>query len=193
MFINKWKQEIFTLPNLLSLCRLWMIPVYIFLYLNATAPSHYYLAGLIIALSCLTDALDGMIARRYHMVSTLGKILDPIADKLTQFALTLCLSFRYPVLYPVLLLFVIKEVLQMTLGILNLMHGKILPGALPAGKISTAVLFVSLVILVLFPEMNAGTVEAIAIVDGIFLTASFFCYLIAYCGKHPLLQDLNPD
>ena len=81
----------------------------------------------------------------------------------------------------------------MTLGILNLMHGKILPGALPAGKISTAVLFVSLVILVLFPEMNAGTVEAIAIVDGIFLTASFFCYLIAYCGKHPLLQDLNPD
>ena len=57
MFINKWKQEIFTLPNLLSLCRLGMIPVYVFLYLNATAPSHYYLAGLIISLSCLTDAI----------------------------------------------------------------------------------------------------------------------------------------
>ena len=124
MFTNKWKQEIFTLPNLLSLSRLGMIPVYIFLYLNATVPSHYYLAGLVIAFSCLTDALDGMIARKCNMVSTLGKILDPIADKITQFALTLCLSFQYPVLNPVLLLFVVKEVLQMFLGILSLTQGK---------------------------------------------------------------------
>ena len=193
MFINNWKQDIFTIPNLLSLGRLGMIPVYVHIYRNAAEPIHYYLAGLIIALSCLTDALDGIIARRFHMVSTLGKILDPIADKLTQFALTLCLSLRYPVLYPVLLLFVVKEVLQMMLGIVNLMHGRILPGALPAGKLCTAILFTSLVILVLFPGLHPRTVNAIALMDGIFLTISFFCYLTAYWGKHPLLQDLNPD
>lgn len=193
MFINNWKQEIITLPNLLSLSRLGMIPVYTVIYLNATRPSHYYAAGLIIALSCLTDALDGKIARKYNMVSTLGKILDPIADKFTQFTLTLCLSFRYPALIPVLLLFVVKEVLQTALGISYLFQGKILPGALPAGKISTAVLFISLTVLVLFPQMNSRVVHMLAWMNSTLLTISFFCYLTAYRSSHTLLQDLNPD
>lgn len=191
MFIKNWKKEILTIPNLLSLFRLGLIPVYISVYLNASTPNQFYAAAFIITLSCLTDAVDGKIARKFNMISTLGKILDPLADKLTQFVLTLCLSLKYPVLHPVLVLFVIKELFQIVLGVLNLCRGKMLSGALMAGKLCTTVLFVSLIMLVLFPQMHPAVVGAIALLDGIFLMISFISYIDAYFGKNPLVQDLD--
>lgn len=186
---KKWKTEIFTIPNLLSLFRLLLIPVYMVLYLNAEEPKQYYMAGCILAVSCLTDALDGKIARRFHMVSTLGKILDPLADKITQFVLTACLSVKYPVLNPVLTLFIIKELFQITLGIIYLQKGKMLPGALAAGKVSTAVLFISLTLLVFFPDLPARLVKMIALTDSVFLLISFVSYYFAYFGSGKKLQD----
>ena len=140
MFSWNWKKEILTIPNLLSLFRLALIPVYVRLYLHAGTNSEYLLAGSIMAFSCFTDLLDGLIARRFHMISHVGKILDPLADKLTQLTLLLCLSVKYPLLYPVLVLFLIKELFQLVAVIIHFRHGKALPGALGAGKICTAVL-----------------------------------------------------
>ena len=94
MFIKDWKKEVFTIPNLLSLFRLALIPIYVVIYLNAEAAWEYFLAAGILAVSCLTDMIDGKIARHFNMISTVGKILDPIADKATQFTLTLCLSIK---------------------------------------------------------------------------------------------------
>lgn len=193
MFIKNWKKEILTIPNLLSLFRLVLIPVYMYIYLNATQPYQFYTAGMILAVSCLTDAVDGKVARHFNMISTLGKILDPLADKATQFTLTLCLSLKYPVLHPVLALFVVKELFQAVLGIINLAKGKMLPGALMAGKVCTTVLFVSLITLVLFPEMNPIAVDLIALVDGIFLLISFVSYIFAYFGRNRMVQDLKPN
>lgn len=191
MFIKDWKKEILTIPNLLSLFRLALLPVYVYIYLNATETPQYIIAGSIMAVSCLTDMIDGKIARRYNMVSNLGKILDPFADKVTQFTLTLCLSVRYPVLHPVLLLFVVKEFFQAVAGLINLRKGKMLPGALMAGKVCTTVLFVSLIALVLFPQMNPVFVDVIAVIDGIFLLFSFISYILAYYGKNTKVQDLD--
>ena len=189
MFNKKWKTEIFTIPNLLSLFRLLLIPAYLVLYLNATEPKQYWIAGLILAISCLTDAIDGKIARHFHMVSTVGKILDPLADKVTQFVLTICLSLKYPALNPVLVLFVFKELFQLITGIIYLRKGKMLSGALPAGKVSTAVLFASLTLLVFFPSLPAGFVKTIALMDSIFLIISFVSYYCAYFGNAEKLQD----
>lgn len=193
MFRNNWKKEILTIPNLLSLFRLVLIPVYAHLYLRAITPVQQFTAGAIMAVSCLTDAIDGKIARQFNMITTLGKILDPLADKITQLTLTLCLSIRYPVLKAVLALFIVKELFQLILGAFHLLHGKILPGALMTGKICTSVLFVSLIALVLFPDLPPLLVESIAVTDGVFLTISFVSYILAYFGKHALVQDLNPD
>ena len=87
MQMKNLKKEIFTIPNLLSLFRLVLIPVYVVIYLNARAPEDYFLAGGILAVSCLTDLVDGKIARHFNMISTVGKVLDPVADKSTQFTL----------------------------------------------------------------------------------------------------------
>lgn len=192
MHIN-WKKEALTVPNLLSLFRLILIPVYVHIYLNARQPADYTLAATILAVSCLTDAVDGKIARKYNMISNLGKVLDPFADKVTQFALTLCLSVRYPILNPVLALFVIKEAFQLIAVIVNLRRGKVLSGALMAGKLCTAVLFISLIFLVLFPELNKWIVDSIALLNAGFLTFSFISYILAYYGKNKKLEDFHTE
>lgn len=191
MFYKKWKQEYLTIPNMLSLFRLLLIPVYVQIYRNAQQPRQFHIAGLILALSCLTDAVDGKIARRFHMVSTVGKILDPIADKATQLALILCLTRRYPILNTVLILFAFKELFQLTLGIYHLRQGKMLPGALPAGKVCTAVLFISLTSLVFFPQLHGSTVRAIALTDVVFLSISLANYFFAYFGSDVKLRDID--
>ena len=191
MFIKNWKTEIFTVPNLLSLFRLVLIPVYARIYLAATEQLEYLLAGGIMALSCLTDLIDGKVARHFNQITNLGKILDPLADKITQFALTLCLSMKYPVLNPVLALFVVKEVFQLVVGLAFLLKGRMLPGALMAGKVCTTVLFVSLIALVLMPNLNPILVDAIALTDSIFLAISFVSYILAYFGKDTKVQDLG--
>lgn len=190
MFMQAWKKEITTVPNILSLLRILLIPVYMTLYLNAETPKEYYLAGFVLALSCLTDAMDGKIARHFNMVSNLGKILDPLADKITQLTLTFSLSVRHPALNPVLILLIMKEVFQVSFGIVHLKKGHMLPGALMTGKICTTVLFVSLTLLVLFPSVSERFIRTVACVDMFFLSISFISYIFTYCGKQTRFQDL---
>lgn len=193
MFLGNWKKEIFTIPNLLSLFRLVLIPVYVYIYLNATESYQFLVAGSIMAVSCLTDMIDGKIARHFNMISTVGKILDPLADKVTQFTLTVCLSLKYPALRPVLILFVVKEIFQLVVGIVHLRRGKMLPGALLAGKVCTTILFVSLIAMVLFPTMDSRIVDSLAVIDGAFLAFSFVSYILAYFGKHTKVEDMKQE
>lgn len=193
MSIPNWKKEAFTIPNFLSFFRLLLIPVYVYLYLAAESTWQYVAAGLVLALSCLTDMIDGRIARRCHMVSKLGMLLDPVADKATQATLLVCLSMKYPVLYPVLALLVIKETFQLIALIIAYLNGKMLPGALLIGKVCTTVLFVSLIALVLFPDIPDRMVNLIAVVDACFLGISFICYICAYYGKNKKVQDMNSN
>jgi cardiolipin synthase len=191
MFIKDWKKEILTIPNLLSLFRLVLIPVYVVIYLNARENSDYYIAAGILAVSCLTDLIDGKIARHFNMISTVGKILDPVADKATQFTLILCLSLKYPILWYLVGLFIVKESFQLIAGGINLHKGKMLKGALFSGKICTTVLFVSLTGLVLFPNISNTVVRFIAVADASFLLISFISYLSAYLGSHPKTKNLE--
>ena len=191
MIIKDWKKEILTIPNLLSFFRLILIPVYMVIYLKAQDTRDYVVAGTILAVSCLTDMVDGKIARAFNMITTFGKFLDPLADKLTQFSLLLCLALRYPVLWTVFALFVLKELFQLIAGILAAQHGYILKGALISGKVCTTILFCSLVAMVMFPRMDIATVDIIAMIDGVFLMVAFADYFITYLGKKSRFQSLD--
>lgn len=191
MFIKDWKKDVLTIPNMLSLFRLVLIPVYIVIYLNATTTKEYFLAGTILAVSCLTDMIDGQIARHFNMISNVGKVLDPIADKLTQLALTVCLSVKYPVLRVVLVLFVAKEAFQTLALVVMYRRGKVLPGSLMPGKLCTTVLFLSFIVMVLIPDLNIRLVNTIAILDAAFLVYAFIGYFLAYFGRNPKLQDFE--
>ena len=130
--------RIITVPNLLSFFRLCLIPVIIWSYCVKNNP---LLAGEILLLSGLTDLADGYIARRFHRISNLGKILDPVADKLTQAAMLICLFTRFP---HVLLLIVImagKELYMVVSGCLVIQKTGKVHGADWHGKIVTFLLY----------------------------------------------------
>ena len=191
MFIKNLKKEICTIPNLLSLFRLVLIPVYVLIYLHAEDSPDYYLAAGILAVSCLTDMIDGKIARHFNMISSVGKILDPLADKATQFTLIICLTVKYRFLWYLVILFVVKESFQLIAGGVNLRRGKMLKGALFSGKICTTILFLSLIILVMMPELKENIVKIIAVIDAIFMIAAFIDYIIAYFFVESRFQSIN--
>ena len=88
-------RKILTIPNLLSAFRLVLAGVFAAVYLHAKTRQDYHIAVGILVLSGVTDCADGKIARHFHMISELGKILDPIADKLTQAVVAFCLAEHY--------------------------------------------------------------------------------------------------
>ena len=191
MFVKDWKKDLFTIPNLLSLFRLVLIPVYVVIYFHAETPPDYYLAAGILAVSCITDLIDGKIARHFNMISNTGKILDPLADKATQFTLIICLTIRYPILLVLICLFVIKEGFQLIAGLTILRRGEILAGALITGKICTTVLFVSLILLVMIPELSPTVLYIITGVDCLFMLISFFDYARLYYTHSPMIQKIE--
>ncbi len=191
MLIRDWKKEILTIPNLLSLFRLVLIPVYVVIYLNAKDVADYYVAAGILAVSCLTDLIDGKIARHFNMISTVGKILDPLADKATQFTLIICLALEYPILWVLVCCFFVKESFQLIAGGINLKKGKMLKGALLSGKICTTVLFLSLILMVMLPNLDNDIVLVIAVIDTFFVIITFIDYLITYCKRDNKFQTLE--
>ena len=92
---NSSADRIFTIPNMLSFFRICLIPVIVWLYL---VKKNYTWTVCILILSGVTDMVDGFIARRFNMISNLGKVLDPIADKLTQTVMLVCLFTRFPMM-----------------------------------------------------------------------------------------------
>ncbi len=146
------KKEYFSLPNMLSYIRIALVPVWIWAFF--TMP-HSYLALTILLTSGLTDFLDGIIARKFNMITNWGKLIDPVADKLTQFAVVISLSVRYPSLWLVVALFVVKDGLLALGGYFLLRHnGKTLNGSRWFGKICTG-LFYALICIILIMEIPA--------------------------------------
>lgn len=190
--MKDWKKEIWTIPNMLSMFRLAIIPVYVVIYLNADQTADYVLAAVLLAVSCLTDMVDGKIARKFHMTSTLGQLLDPVADKATQFCLMVCFAVEEPVLWSLICLFVLKEGFQLIAMWLAYRKGKMLKGALLSGKICTTVLFVSMIMMVLFHEhTTAKMVTIVTCIDGVFMLVAFIHYVITYCKSTPMIKSVE--
>ena len=154
------KKDILTIPNLLSFFRILLIPVIIVLYFTG-----YHIASVaVIVLSGLTDVVDGKIARTFHMVSDFGKFLDPVADKLTQGALAVCLFSRYKLMIALFLLMAVKEGLQFFWGLKALKATDNLDSANWYGKVCTVLIYVVMVVLFLFPGIpNPVAIVLIAI------------------------------
>lgn len=190
--MKDWKKEILTIPNLLSLFRLVLIPVYVILYLNAVTPTDYAVAAAVLAVSCLTDMADGKIARHFNMISTVGKLLDPVADKATQFSLLLCLAIEFPVLWSLMGLFIIKESFQLIAGWIAYRKGRMLKGALMSGKICTTVLFLSLIVMVLcHHSLTPPVIHIVTLIDGLFMLVAFIHYAMTYYKNTSMIQDIR--
>ena len=156
---SKSENKILTVPNLLSLFRLILIPVIVWLYWYR---KEYIPAGVLLIISGLTDLADGYIARHFNAVSYVGKILDPIADKLTQAAMLFCLVTRFPLMAAPFGFLVIKELFIGTTGLLMIRKTGKVVGADFHGKVATTLLYAMMILHIFWiditPEISAVTI-----------------------------------
>ena len=107
------KKDFFTIPNIMSYFRILCVPAFVIVYLNAQSLAGHIWAIVIVAISALTDVFDGRVARKTGQVTDVGKILDPLADKLMQFAMLFCVVFKYHWVLVLLIIFVAKELISL--------------------------------------------------------------------------------
>ena len=138
-----------TIPNLLSLVRLLMIPLFVWLYIKG----HEGWTAAVLVLSGLTDVVDGYIARHFGQISDLGKVLDPIADKLTQAAMLLCLMSRHPMMVVPFVLLAIKEIFAAISGLIVIRRTGAVPGAEWHGKLTTMMLYGMMIVHVIWQDI----------------------------------------
>lgn len=155
---NSINKEIFTVPNILVYIRVLLIPVFVYIYIHAKDEKDYYLALAVMIIAFLTDFFDGKIARKFNLVTDLGKILDPIADKLYQFSVALCLMFEFPKMIIIATLLFVKEMVMGLMGLMLLNKGGSVFGAKWYGKICTGIVDCSMVFLFFSPLLFDGNV-----------------------------------
>ena len=135
----------------------------------------------LLAVAALSDMLDGFIARRFNMVSDWGKFIDPVADKVSQAALVICLAIRQPITLILLGAFALKEVVQ-TIAVARLFFktGKKPDGALWWGKASTMVFYCFTVLMVAIPALPQWLVVTMVCISSAFLLRALAAYLVLF-------------
>ncbi len=174
------KKEWLSIPNIMGYLRLVLAVVYLILTLNAETTRDYYMAAIVIGVSMLTDFLDGKIARRFHMVTNLGKVLDPFADKVTLGLIALSFIWRYPLMELVLLLFVVKEAFMLIAGMLLMRHGWKTSGATMYGKVCTATMYLVGFLLLGLPDMPLVVVNSLLLIEMIVMVVTLLSYIELY-------------
>ena len=179
--MNKLIQDgkIWTIPNLMSFFRLLLVPFIVWAYLGLENTT---LTIILLALSALTDVLDGRIARRFNMVSNLGKALDPFADKLTQACIVFALAFTHPLLWILLGLCVIREPSMAVMGMITIRKTGKVPSARWYGKLSTVALYGTALALLVFPEMPGWLATVLIVFCIVCVAAALALYAVYYAG-----------
>ena len=163
------------IPNALTVLRMILIIPFVIFYVN----KQYIPAVVVLIISGITDALDGFIARNFNQFTELGKMLDPLSDKLTQGSVALCLAIQYPILLPFFLVFIIKEAGMVIAALVLIKKRKKPCGSKWYGKIATILFYISFVTIVAMRIWNIDNMTLTVVLLSI--TAFFMIYaLIRY-------------
>lgn len=172
----KDKTNLFNIPNCLCYFRILLIPVFLFVYFNEYLQHNYLIAAFILVLSGMSDCLDGYIARKYNMITDFGKLIDPIADKLTQVTIAITLLFTYPLAWILLIIIVLKDGMLGIVGLYLYDYGLKMKGASWWGKIATAYFYFVVIILVGFHIPDTLISHIMIISSSALMLLSFVLY-----------------
>ena len=181
---NRYQTRIITIPNVLTLIRLLLIPLFIWLY---CACKEHIWSAVVVVTSGLTDMLDGFIARKCHMESNLGRILDPVADKLAQAAMCFAMIYRYPIMLWVLVFFAVKELIMAALGWFYMRRTGVVNSARWYGKASSIVQYATMLALILNPAISEYSAHVLISLCMLTHAVSLLLYVIFY-----IRSMLNP-
>lgn len=181
-----------TIPNWISFARIIMIPIFGVLFFN----NEVIWAVIVLFLSGFSDFIDGKIARKFNQVSDLGKMLDPVADKLTQVTIAVLLYIKFnasdvelvKTFSWIFLIFIVKEIVMVVFGVFMVAIGLRPSAAEIWGKAATFVFYAVMLLLFAFaPDVGAFTTlwtipEALLLV---LVAASAILTVIAFVSYLP--------
>lgn len=161
------------IPNLISAARIFLVPLFVSYYLNGKVTA----AMGVVLLAAASDVLDGAIARRFNMVTRLGKILDPVADKLMQAAMMLCAALETPAVWLLLGLHVLREAVLSLTGLHVILVTGQVHSAKWYGKLCTTLIYACMGALLLFPQMPEHTASVLVLCCIVPVSACLVMYL----------------
>lgn len=168
------------LPNILTLARLLMVPLFPYVFFNLN--NGRIIALLIFLTASATDFFDGFIARKYNVISNIGIALDPLADKLMLLTVLICLYISNDIPFIILLIMLLKEFTLISFG--SLLYFKKEKTTIPAnifGKAATFLFSIAIILMLLYPNKTLSTYSImIAVVAKIL---AFIVYLYNYINK----------
>lgn len=172
---EKQMHKVLTIPNLLSMVRILMIPLIVWLYCSKQA---YGWTVVVLLLSGATDIIDGWIARSYDMMSDVGKVLDPIADKLTQGVTLLILVTKFPLMLLPLIVLVVKETIMGLTGLIVIKKTGLVMGADWHGKVTTFLLYSTMILHIFWYNITPVWSAVLIVLCVTFMVLSLILYLI---------------
>ena len=172
----------FGIPNILSCLRIVLIPLFLWRYFTVQNAQDSIVAAGLLMVSGLTDAADGYIARTYNMITPIGKILDPAADKLTQLSVCVALTIKMPKLFFILALYVIKEVVMLVAGykLFKKLRLEEIPGSKWFGKIYTICFYIVMIVIIGYYRMTENTALIMLLALGGLMMFTFVMYIPEY-------------
>ena len=177
------------IPNIITIIRIILIPLFSYKFLTAQNVNDFVISAGILAASGISDMLDGYIARKYNMITQLGKVLDPAADKLTLFAVCICFCIRKPNMWILFALLMVKDIVIM-IASLFLMNKQIkLDGSRWFGKVYTILFYIIMLTLVI---NNSISDKLSMLLLGILLIMTIGCFVL-YIPVFFKLKNGNND
>ena len=176
-------------PNILTVIRFIFIPSIIVSLIY----DNYVLALILFTLSSLTDVLDGKIARKYNAISDFGKLMDPLADKLTQLSILLTLAVKNVIPFWIVVILVVKETVMIAGA--SFLYGKsLVVSSKWYGKLTTVLIYIAVVSSCLIKIFNLPEFDiyiyVLAIIFAIFSLIKYFMYFYGN-GYLPNKEELK--
>lgn len=173
------------IPNILTLIRILLIPVFTY---EVIFEDNFFAAGLILVVSGLTDCLDGYIARKFNMITTAGKVLDPIADKLTQIMTVLCLALKgFSLMWILFSFLVIKDFALLLGGVSIYKNQDMVVSSNWYGKLATIIFYVAVIIIIFFykeiPDLFKNIIAGFVIITMFVSFIGYICYFFSIRNK----------
>ena len=169
------------IPNILSTFRLILVFVFVAVYFCLDPAYSLRVALCIFVLAGITDIIDGYLARRYNWISDLGKILDPLADKMMQCAALVCLmiSGLIPLWFGIP--FILKELLMLIGGLFMMQERKIIVVSNIAGKFAALFFYVTVgLVMLIGPKLGEITTNVLCAISLALTVTAFVVYFIRY-------------
>ena len=180
------------IPNYISVFRIFLVPLYALLFFGVLSVGldPMMAAGIVFILAGLSDALDGYLARKYNWITDMGKLLDPLADKLMEITVAVCLAVKMDGPFIILAAILItKEIIMIVGAYLIMSKSKVYVSAVWCGKLATLVWYVLLCVVHFFPNATGSLSNLLCIILILVMIMAFAMYIFNYAAQIQSTKD----